>query len=177
MTVTLRSPDDAFRLLVDLGAPQRLVRHHELVLEAALVLCERVSKSFSVAFAREHVLIGAALHDVGKILYPDEMRVPGHRHEEAGQSLLLQRGVKPELARFCVTHASWDLPDRSLEDLLVALADKLWKGKREQDLEARVMAMLAKSTGCEPWEVFDRLDTICEQIAAEGSSRLARSEI
>jgi hypothetical protein len=102
MNVTLQNPEDAFRLLVDLGAPQRLVRHHELVVEAASIL---------------------------------------------------------------------------LEDLLVALADKLWKGKREQELEARVMEMLAKSARREPWDVFEQLDSICEQIAADGSSRLARSVI
>jgi HD domain len=177
MTVTLQNPEDAFRLLVDLGAPQRLVRHHELVVEAASILCRRVSEDFGVAFHREDVLLGAALHDVGKILYPNEMQAPGHRHEQAGQSLLVERGVKPDLARFCVTHASWDVPERSLEDLLVALADKLWKGKREQELEAHIIDMLARSARREPWEIFDQLDTICEQIAADGSSRLARSVI
>lgn len=177
MSVTLEDPEDAFRLLVDLGAPQRLVRHHELVVEAASVLCQKVFEGFGVAFRREAVLLGAALHDVGKILYPDEMQAPGHRHEQAGQSLLIERGVNPDLARFCVTHASWDEPERSLEDLLVALADKLWKGKREQELETRVLDTLAKRAGRERWEVFDQLDTICEQIAADGSSRLDRSVI
>jgi hypothetical protein len=91
--------------------------------------------------------------------------------------LLIERGVNPDLARFCITHASWDVPERSLEDLLVALADKLWKGKREQELETRVIDMLAKSARREPWEAFDQLDSIYEQIASGGSSRLARSVI
>ncbi len=164
-------------MLVDLGAPQRLVRHHELVVEAASLLCEKLFEGFGVAFQRDAVLLGAALHDVGKILFPDELRAPGHRHERAGQSLLIESGVNPELARFCVTHASWDEPERSLEDLLVALADKLWKGKREQKLEARVLDTLAERAKREAWEVFDQLDTICEQIAADGSSRLDRSLI
>src|SRR5262249_11904735 len=150
-----------FRLLVDLGAPQRPVRHHELVVEAASVLCQKVFEGFDVAFHREAVLLGAALHDVGKILYPDEMQATGHRHEQPGPSLPLERGVSHDLARFCVTRASWGEPERSLEDLLVALADKLWKGKREQELEARVLDTLAKSARREPWEVFDQLDTIC----------------
>jgi len=175
MSIPLRNPADAFRLLVDLGASQRLVRHHELVVEAATILCQKVFDGFSVAFHREAVLLGAALHDVGKMLHPDELQAPGHRHEQAGQSLLIERGVKPDIARFCVTHAAWHEPECALEDLLVALADKLWKGKREQDLEARVLDTLAKSAGREPWEVFDQLDTICEQIAADGPSRLDRS--
>jgi hypothetical protein len=177
MSVTLEDPADALRLLVALGAPQRLVRHHQLVVEAASLLCKKVREGFGVAFHAEAVLLGAALHDAGKIVFPEEMRAPGHKHEQAGQSLLIERGVTPELARFCVTHASWDEPERSLEDLLVALADKLWKGKREQELEARVLAMLATRARREPWEVFERLDTICEEIAADGASRLARSMI
>jgi putative nucleotidyltransferase with HDIG domain len=175
MAITLRSPENALRLLVELGAPPWLVRHHELVVEAASVLCQRVPAEVGVSFDRDEVLLGAALHDVGKILHPDEMKAPGHRHESAGQSLLVERGVPPEIARFCVTHASWDTPERTLEDLLVALADKLWKGKREEELEARVIQMIAAHSKREQWEVFEQLDSICEQIAADGTSRLARS--
>jgi hypothetical protein len=175
MAITLRNPESALRLLVDLGAPAWLVRHHELVVEAASILCQRVPTELAVSFERDQVLLGAALHDVGKILHPDEMKAPGHKHEAAGQSLLVARGVPSAIARFCVTHASWDMPGRTLEDLLVALADKLWKGKREEDLEARVLLAIAERSKREQWEVFDQLDGICEQIAADGTSRLARS--
>ena len=74
-----------------------------------------------------------------------------------------------------MTHASWEAPERSLEDLLLALADKLWKGKRETELETRVVKALATSARREAWEVFDPLDAICEQIAAGGPDRLERS--
>ena len=40
----------------------------------------------------------------------------------------MESGVE-DLARFCVTHARWESDGIGLEDLLVALADKLWKGK------------------------------------------------
>jgi hypothetical protein len=173
--VTLQTPDDALRLLRELGAPERLVRHHQLVAEAAALLCDGVAERFAVPFRRDLVLLGAALHDTGKILHRDELERPGHAHEPAGESLLLERGVAPAVARFCVTHASWDALDRSLEDLLVALADKLWKGQRTAALEARVLDALAAQTGRPSWEVFDRLDAVCEEIAADGPARLARS--
>ena len=71
----------------------------------------------------------------GKIIHVDEMSGPGHRHELAGERLLIAQGISEKVARFCVTHAAWDDSDRTVEDLLVALADKLWKGKREEGLE------------------------------------------
>jgi hypothetical protein len=89
----------------------------------------------------------------------------------------MEHGVEPRLARFCVTHASWDAPGTLIEDLLVALADKLWKGKRETELEQVVADTIARDTKREAWEVFDALDSICEEVAAEGPARLARSVV
>lgn len=165
----------ALQLLHDLGASAWLVRHHELVHEAAVVLCDRVAGELGVAFDRERVLVGAALHDAGKIVHPEEMRAPGSRHELAGEQLLLANGVAPAIARFCVTHASWDRPGVTIEDLLVALADKLWKGKREDDLERRAVAAIERATERPAWEVFDAFDAICDAVAADGPARLARS--
>jgi hypothetical protein len=166
----------ALALLAELGASPWLVRHHELVLEAAVVLCDRLRRDLGLAFDRERVLAGASLHDAGKIIHTAEMSHPGHQHEAAGERLLLDNGVPATVARFCVTHASWTA-DASIEDLLVALADKLWKGKREDDLERRVADVIARASHREAWEVFDALDAICEAIAADGPTRLARSNV
>lgn len=76
-----------------------------------------------------------------------------------------------------MTHASWDSPDIEIEDLLVALADKLWKGKRDDDLERRVADLIARTAQREAWAVFDNLDSICEAIAADAADRLARSAV
>jgi hypothetical protein len=166
------SPHDALELLRTLGAAPWLVRHHELVVEAAGLLVAGLS---GVRFDRGAVLIGAALHDAGKIVHPDEMSAPGHRHEQAGRELLQANGVPGELARFCVTHAAWE--GGTLEDHLVALADKLWKGKRDEPLERAVVELIAAASGSEPWQVFERVDALCEAIAADGDDRLARSAI
>jgi hypothetical protein len=64
----------------------------------------------------------------------------------------------------------------SFEELLVALADKLWKGKREQALEKKVIETAAAKLGRGFWDVFVELDTCFERIASDGTERLARSE-
>jgi hypothetical protein len=58
----------------------------------------------------------------------------------------------------------------------VALADKLWKGKREPALEKKVLELAATKLGRDFWDIFVELDTCFESIAAGGTERLARSE-
>jgi hypothetical protein len=65
--------------------------------------------------------------------------------------------------------------DCSLEELLVALADKLWKGARHEKLERRVIEGVAGKFGKGVWDVFVELDTGFEEIAAGGAARLERS--
>jgi len=55
------------------------------------------------------------------------------------------------------------------------LADKLWKGKREADLELCVIDEIALRTGLSRWDIFAQLDTTFEEIAAGGEERLRRS--
>lgn len=163
----------ALALLERLGAPPRLVRHHELVVEAARELVAGL-RPFASSFDATLVLIGAALHDAGKILHPEEVTAPGHHHELAGRELLVEHGLG-DLARFCISHARWDDDGLPLEDLLVALADKLWKGKRVPALEQRVVDRLSNPSSSPSWEVFTLADEVFERIAARGDERLARS--
>ena len=65
-----------------------------------------------------------------------------------------------------------DAPDR-----LVALADKLWKGKRDENLESLVLDEIAARLGRDRWSVFDAFDTICDEIALDGPGRLRRSDV
>lgn len=77
------------------------------------------------------------------------------------------------MARFASTHASWTAVGVSVEDLLVSLADKVWKAKRVPDLEELNTARLAASSGQQPWEVFMALDDVLDRIAADADGRLA----
>jgi len=174
-TVTPHSFAAARELLVRLGAPVRLLRHIELVHEAAeLLLRELVT--LGVPLRADFVRVGVALHDSGKILHPAELDGPGASHEPDGEALLLHAGVSPELARVCLSHARWDTMEVSFEEIVIALADKLWKGVRNSRLEERCIDAIAGILGKERWDVFIALDNAFERVAANGQERLARSE-
>lgn len=128
-----------------------------------------------VSLDANFVRVGIVLHDAGKILHPAELDAAGADHEPAGQRLLLENGVSPSLARVCLSHARWASMEVSLEELLVALADKLWKGVRKQELEQLVIDTVAEALQKDRWDLFLRLDTTFEDIAAEGTARLERS--
>jgi hypothetical protein len=175
--LTLTTPDDALELLRALGAPAHLVRHHALVVEAADLLIRGLEVALGPPswFSPVMVRLGAALHDAGKIVHPEELHQPGHAHEPAGRDLLLRAGVAPELAAFCVSHAAWRDAGDDADVLLVALADHLWKGRRNEDLEKQLVELVARTHELPAWDVFVRLDTVFEQVAADGPERLRRS--
>lgn len=77
------------------------------------------------------------------------------------------------MARFARTHASWTAADVTMEDLLVSLADKVWKAKRVPDLEQLITARLTASSGQQPWETYMALDDALDRIAADADGRLA----
>lgn len=158
-----------------LGAPLRLLTHVGLVGEAADLLLAELQR-LGVRHDADFVRIAVILHDAGKILYPLELEEGGDEHERAGEALLLAQGVEPAIARCCVSHAHWAQMQCSLEELLVALADSLWKGKRSAALEKRVIELASKSLGRSVWDLFIELDNSFETIAADGTMRLLRSQ-
>lgn len=170
------SREMARELLEDLGAPPRLLRHVELVGEAGDQLLDRANE-LGVRLDAELVRAGIVLHDVGKIAVPSELDAAGAEHEPTGERMLLERSVSPELARVCVSHARWASMPVSLEELVIALADKLWKGVRNPALEERVIDGMATALRRDRWDLFVELDSLFEKIAAGGTSRLERSRV
>lgn len=165
---------EAYGLLKELGGTERLLVHVRLVGEAADILVQAYAK-LGLSFDGRLIELGAALHDAGKVQHPQELNEPGSQHEHAGEALLLARGVKAEIARCCVTHSAWGGPDVSLEERTIALADKLWKGRREEGLELYVIDEVASRLALDRWDVFGVLDSVFEEIAAGGAERLGRS--
>lgn len=170
----LNNRADAYHLLRQLNASTRLLLHVRLVAEAADILMNAF-RELALHFDTQLIELGVAIHDAGKILYPQELVASGALHELAGETLLLTHGVQPNVARCCVTHAAWAGAEVSLEERTVALADKLWKGKREVSLELCVIDDVALQLGIDRWDIYERLDTVFESIAAEGDARLQRS--
>ncbi|WP_371501323.1 HD domain-containing protein [Kitasatospora sp. NBC_00374] len=167
-------PERAAELLMLVGAQPRLRAHLELVHDVAVRLLDGIGAHWpQVVLDRAGLLFGAATHDLGKVRHPEELTGPGHAHEEAGYRLLLELGVPERDARYARTHASWMLPGISLEELMVSLADKVWKNSRRPDLEDLVVARLAEACGREPWEVFLPLDDLLGALGADADRRLA----
>ncbi|WP_225825740.1 HD domain-containing protein [Streptomyces naphthomycinicus] len=167
-------PERAALLLERVDAPPRLVAHLRAVHDVAAQLVAWVRAHCpELEFDAEAVLFGAATHDIGKALHPAELSGPGARHESAGRELLLTHGVPAALARFAGTHASWTVPGTGAEDLLVSLADKIWKNRRVTELEDLVVARLAGAGGRRPWEWFMELDEALTAIGESADRRLA----
>ena len=172
----LDSRSDAIKLLKNLNAPKRLITHSILVSDVALELLVIIN-NFEVEIDEKLVEIGAAVHDVGKINFTNELNEAGSQHEIEGEKILLNLGVEPRIAHFCVSHGNWSDPNCDLEDLIVALADKLWKGKRVPALEEKIIKLISQEAKQDYWEIFSKLDSQFESVAASGHDRLLRSII
>ncbi len=167
-------PPECADLLLGLAAPPRLAAHLRLVHDVAAQLSAWLTAHHpAVTFDREAALFGAATHDIGKVLYVEELSGPGSQHERAGQQLLLDAGIDPVLARFAATHGDWDAPGIEVEDLLVSVADKTWKAKRVPELEQLLIDRVVEVSGRQPWQVFLDLDDHLGHLAASADQRLA----
>jgi putative nucleotidyltransferase with HDIG domain len=168
-------PVEAAALLETLGASPRLVAHLTLVHDVACTLIASFEMAWpSLSYDRDAVRLGAAIHDIGKIVHPEELAAPGHLHESAGEALLQAQGWPKEVARFARTHHQWGAETTPhLENCIVALADTLWRGRRDASLETAFCAAVAQQTREPAWQVFLALDEIASRVSAEADLRLA----
>lgn len=170
----LGSQEDAFNLLKRVGAPRRLIKHLELVGEVGGEITSMLD-DLAVQYDKLFVQVGIAVHDAGKIVHPNELEGGGNLHEAAGEKLLLEHGVDAKIARCCRSHAQYASMSVSFEELIIALADTLWKGSRETGLELQVIDGVAARLQASRWDLFETLDSLFEEIAAKGDERLSRS--
>lgn len=167
-------PNDVVNLLESVIAPPLLCAHLRLVHDVAIQITRWMRATWpEVQFDADLVAFGAATHDIGKTLHPRELSAAGSAHELSGQALLIDLGVSADRARFAVTHNEWTSAAVTTEDLLVAVADKIWKGKRDDGLEALLIELVCTKTGLLAWEVFALLDEELDRIAASANDRLA----
>lgn len=167
-------PGRAADLLEQLQAPPRLAAHLRLVHDVASQLADRADGRYpELDYDRDAMLFGAATHDIGKVVFPAELTGPGSSHEEAGRRPLVAHGASAGLARFAATHSSWGSPGTGTEDLMVSVADKIWKNKRVPDLEDLLVARLSRASGRDGWQEFADLDTLLEAIGSGADERIA----
>ncbi|MEM7431724.1 MAG: HD domain-containing protein [Pseudomonadota bacterium] len=170
----LKSVIEAYELLRTLGASERLLTHVQLVGEAGEEILD-AARDLGVHVDEDLVRLGIAIHDAGKILHPDELTDVGSNHEASGMQLMLENGVQESIARCCVSHGDYYQEGIAIEELLVALADKLWKGKREYILEELITDRLAKMSHVDRWSIEAPLNACFEKVARQGDERLLRS--
>ncbi|GCE45226.1 HD domain-containing protein [Thermosporothrix hazakensis] len=165
-------PESIQAILAKHAAPPRLVAHLTIVHDVAVRLTARLQHHWPhLTYDRQAVLIGAATHDIGKAIVREELTGPGSRHEEIGPQLLRESGLRESYARFARTHNQW-AQESPLEDLLVAFADTIWKGKRNIELEEALVKRIASQCQQEVWSVYMQFDEIAEELAQDAHHRL-----
>jgi putative nucleotidyltransferase with HDIG domain len=169
-------PPGAVDICERLSAPPRLVAHLVLVHHTACTLIDRITAKFPEAhFDPDLVRFGAAVHDIGKTLHPNELTESGkNKHQRSGVELLKSLGIPKQRARFAWTHSNWtDSEQITLEDLLVALADKSWKGKRIDALESLTADFLSTATARHKSDCYAKLDEIIQSLSQDADKKLA----
>jgi putative nucleotidyltransferase with HDIG domain len=168
-------PEAAQRLLRELDASPRLIAHLTVVHDMARALAQAFDSAWpALPYDRNVVFLGAALHDIGKVVHPAELTAPGSMHEASGEELLLSHGFAHPVARIARAHGQWDtLASPPIEDLLVALADAVWKGQRNESLERVVVSVVSAACGEEVWTVYLKLDDALSRLAEGAEERLA----
>jgi hypothetical protein len=168
-------PSEARDILDAVHASPLLLAHLAFVHQVAFELLEGIAAAWpDYPIDRHAVLVGAATHDVGKTRHPEELRGAGRLHENDGPAVLMEHGLPEDLARFARTHAQWAMESSpQTEDLIVALANLLWIGKRNERLEGLIVKRLVEFSGEPEWSVFAKFDEVELAILEGAGQRLA----
>ncbi|MDB9837202.1 HD domain-containing protein [Flavobacteriaceae bacterium] len=161
-------------LLEELDAPQRLIKHLTIVNSTALCMVDHLKTEWpNLMLNKKEILFGASTHDIGKIIITDELYKKGKKHESEGFKLLKEVGYNDQESRFTITHGNWENSDLKIEDFIVCLSDKIWKGKRTNELEEWITNKIAELTKTDFWDVSMKLDLILEKIVIGSDDRIA----
>jgi uncharacterized protein YutD len=166
-------PPKALHILSTHNASHLLIRHHILVYNIGIQIIENLQKTWpKLSLNTEEIQFGTAIHDIGKAIETTELYQKGNKHENIGYQILLNEGISDQLSRFAKTHGNWENKNLELEDLIVALSDKIWKGKRINELEERISEEISKKINSEYWDVYLKLDAIFSRISIGADERL-----
>lgn len=171
----LKNKQDIEILFKELKVSPQLKKHLEMVNEVALQLC-KLYENHEIKFNKNIIDMGSWIHDIGKSIHVSELTQSGNCHEEEGQRILLERGVDNSIANCCVSHGNTKKSIHLFEESTVALADKLWKGVRNPELEVYIIDYIAHQKVTSRWDVFVEIDSVFEEIASHGYERLMESQ-
>ena len=166
-------PDNILKILNDCNCPGLLIRHLILVYNTGMVLTEKIKYEFpDLKILDNEIQFGLATHDIGKSIKKNELKESGKEHEQIGYELLIDYGVNKNLARFTITHSDWKSENINIEDLIVSLSDKIWKGQRIDELEEELIRRISISQNIDYWVVYSKLDCIISEIIIGADERL-----
>jgi len=150
----LPSSDEALRLLHNIGCSDEVIEHCRLVSRIAENIAESC-KANGIDLNFDLVVIGAILHDMGR------SKTNSVQHGVVGAQLAREMKLPEELILIIERHigagipseeaVSLGLPDReylpqSLEEKIVAYADKLAAGSRRTTIDSEI-SRLSKELG------------------------------
>ena len=166
-------PHRITKMLENLSAPHHLRQHLQIVYTTASELCFLLKQEWpAIEWDEELILFGAGTHDIGKAIIKNELFEKGKEHELVGEKILERFACSKRESRFARTHGNWQEDELQLEDLLVSLADKIWKGKRIEELEEKVGLALANNLNIPYWEIYEKLNHILEKLSMGADQRL-----
>ena len=170
--MSLPTRDEALRILGEAGCCRGVVEHCLQVTGVAMRLAEAFrERGFDVDLAL--VEAGTLLHDLGR------SRTHGIRHGAVGGELARGMGLPEPLVRVIERHIGAGIPDEeaeelgfprgnyvpeSLEEKIVAYADKLVEGGREVEFEVTLGKMAEELGGDHP--ALGRLRALRDEIVA-----------
>lgn len=167
-------PEELMALLINLNAPERLHKHSRIVYSTAAELLQKLKDKWpALELDEELILFGAATHDIGKCVVPEELNESGKLHEAAGLKLLMDQGYPQEKVKFCITHGAWPSENLYIDDLFVILSDKIWKGTRIYQLEEMIALKLYTLLKIDFWDIHAVLDEIITEITLEADKKLS----
>jgi len=156
MSENLPSPKEAVRLLRKVGCPPNVISHCIAVMRVATRLAEKI-KARGVKVNVQLVRVGAILHDIGR------SRTHSVHHAVIGGDLARSLGLPNSVVSIIERHVGGGISQeeakilgwprrvyvpQTIEEKIVAYADKLIEGSREVPLE-RTLNKLREELGAD----------------------------
>lgn len=157
---TLEALEHLYSFQLTFGVPSRLIQHHEITLLTALKILDGLPKEVRSCLHIDLLLSGVFLHDIGKTIILDELEQEGITHEVVGRNLLIILGLPSVLSDFCIS----DTYD-TMEKCISLLADTLWKGFRNYEIEDKLVNLISTKLAWEFWDTYTLLDSLFEALA------------
>ena len=137
------SHDEALKLLRRVGCSEKVIEHASFVSDVALEIASRIEHN-GRKVNRSLVEIGGLLHDIGR------SKTHGIRHGVVGGQIGREKNLPDNVVRIIETHVGAGIPrgeaeklnlppkdylQTSLEEKIVAYADKITKDRRRTNFE------------------------------------------